>query len=245
MQNSNHLLILQTGDAPESVRREHGNFDRMFILAGEVNEARVQVVYLPGGERPEAPETYAGVMITGSEAMVTDKLPWSEYAADWLRRAVAGSTPVFGACYGHQLLAYALGGKVDYHPDGMELGTQAIELLPAAADDALLTALPRRFGANLVHSQSVLTLPPGATVLGRSAHDPHQILRYGLNVITTQFHPEFTAAIMRSYLVRMMAQEPKRCDNYQHLEGQIVATPHSQSLLARFVRRCLRGDVTV
>lgn len=75
MSNSKHLLILQAGDVPETVRREHGNFDRIFILAGEVNEARVQVVYLPGGERPEAPETYAGVMITGSAAMVTDKLP--------------------------------------------------------------------------------------------------------------------------------------------------------------------------
>lgn len=134
---------------------------------------------------------------------------------------------------------------MDYHPDGMELGTQAIELLPAAADDALLTALPRRFGANLVHSQSVLTLPPGATVLGRFAHDPYQILRYGPNVISTQFHPKFTAAVMRSYLPRMMAQEPERRDHYPHLEGQIAATPHNQGLLARFVRRCLRGDVTV
>ncbi len=43
----------------------------------------------------------------------------------------------------------------------------------------------------------------------------------------------------------MMAQEPERRDHYQHLEGQIAATPHSQGLLARFVRRCLRGDVTV
>ncbi len=41
MSDSKPLLILQTGDAPESVRREHGNFDRMFILAGEVNEVRV------------------------------------------------------------------------------------------------------------------------------------------------------------------------------------------------------------
>lgn len=153
MKDSKPLLILQAGDAPASVRREHGNFDRMFIDAGEIHDARVEVVYLPGGARPEAPEHYADVMITGSAAMVTDKLPWSEYAADWLRQALEVDTPIFGACYGHQLLAYALGGEVDYHPDGMELGTHAIELLPAAADDALLTALPRRFDANLVHSQ--------------------------------------------------------------------------------------------
>lgn len=244
MKDSNHLLILRTGDAPESVRREYGNFDRMFIEAGEIHDARVEVVYLPDGARPEAPENYAGVMITGSAAMVTDKLPWSEYAADWLRRAVEVDPPRFRRCYGHQLLAYALGGEVGYHPDGMELGTHTIELLPAAADDALLAALPRRFDANLVHSQSVLTLPPGATVLGRSAHDPHQTLRYGPNVISTQFHPEFNAPVMHSYLTHMMAQEPERRDHYQRLEEHIAATPHSQGLLARFVHRCFNSIVT-
>lgn len=97
MKDSNHLLILRTGDAPESVRREYGNFDRMFIEAGEIHDARVEVVYLPDGARPEAPENYAGVMITGSAAMVTDKL-----ALERVRRRLAasggrGSPPVFGA----------------------------------------------------------------------------------------------------------------------------------------------------
>ncbi|WP_073961137.1 hypothetical protein [Sodalis-like endosymbiont of Proechinophthirus fluctus] len=62
----------------------------MFIRAGKLNEAGVQVVYLPSSARPEAPETYVDVMITGSTVMMTDKLPWSEYANDWLCR-VAGS----------------------------------------------------------------------------------------------------------------------------------------------------------
>ncbi|BAE73511.1 glutamine amidotransferase [Sodalis glossinidius str. 'morsitans'] len=135
--------------------------------------------------------------------------------------------------------------EVVYLPGGMELGTHTIELLPAAADDALLTALPRCFDANLVHSHSVLTLPPGATVLGRSAHDPHQILRYRPNVISTQFHPEFNAPVMHSYLARMMTQEPERSDHYQQLEEQIAATPRSQGLLARFVHHCLNGAVMI
>ncbi|WP_413731880.1 glutamine amidotransferase [Sodalis sp. RH20] len=235
------ILILQTGDAPPDVIAANGNYDTMFLQATDLDPRQVWIVHLPGGERPDTPDAYCGVLITGSAAMVTERLAWSEFAAAWLRRAMAAGIPIFGVCYGHQLLAYALGGEVDYLADGMEVGTQAIEVLPAAVNDPLIARLPERFQANLIHSQTVITPPAGATVLARSARDPHQILRYRHNVITTQFHPEFSAAVMHDFLAGMTAEEPMRGPELAQIGRGIADTPDSEALMAAFVRQCLRA----
>ncbi|TKI07006.1 glutamine amidotransferase [Martelella alba] len=230
------IVILQTGDAPPDVERISGNYDRLFSDAAQLKTGEVEVVHLPAGERPGDPGDYRGILITGSSAMVTDRLPWSEFAADWLRRAMAAQVPIFGVCYGHQLLAYALGGEVDFHPDGMEVGTQRIDMLDEAAREPLLGSLPARFGAHLIHSQTVTVPPPGATVLARSSQDAHQILRYRDNVLTVQFHPEFTADVMRGF-VRCMAQSmPEQQHELANIGRQVAETPVSRSLMARFVR---------
>lgn len=144
--------------------------------------------------------------------------------------------PLFGVCYGHQLMAYALGGQVGYHPDGLEVGCQEIELLPAIASDPLGEVLPPRFAAHLTHLQTVLTPPPGAQVLARSAHDPHQIMRYGAHAISTQFHPEFTPSISaacvrrRAEILRSEGHDPEAM-----LDG-LHETPIARGLLKHFVQ---------
>lgn len=229
------LLLMQTGDAPEAVRRELANFDQMFLQQGNIAADRVQIVHLPAGEPLLPPENYCGVAITGSPAMVTEQLPWSEQAAAWLRQAMQIKLPIFGVCYGHQLLAYALGGEVGYHPQGMEVGTLEIELLPAASSDRRLAILPPRFNANLIHSQSVLTPPPGAEVLARSRQDACQILRYGANALSTQFHPEFNGAAMQCYLSWLCERDPENQQTYRVKQQQVSDTPFSQLLLQGFV----------
>ncbi len=168
------LLVMQTGDAP---RMFAGNWPILKVCSCNraISTPNARIVHLPAGERPLPPAAYCGVVITGSPAMVTEQLPWSEEAAEWLRQAMALKLPLFGVCYGHQLLAYALGGEVGYHPQGMEVGTLEIELLPAAAEDRRLTLLPPRFKANLIHSQSVLTPPPAPRRWRVHAQDAHQI----------------------------------------------------------------------
>ncbi|HEY0208790.1 glutamine amidotransferase [Acerihabitans sp.] len=236
---SKPILILQTGDAPADVIAANGNYDTLFLQATGLEARQVRIVHLPGGERPDAPDAYCGVLITGSSAMVTERLAWSEFAAAWLRRAMAAEIPIFGVCYGHQLLAHALGGEVDYLADGMEVGTLAIELLPTAANDPLIGLLPGRFPANLIHSQTVVTPPDGAIVLARSARDPHQILRYRHNVVTTQFHPEFSARVMHSFLSDMSAGDPTKGPELVQIGRGIADTPDSEALMAAFVRQCL------
>ncbi|MEG3133330.1 glutamine amidotransferase [Rouxiella sp. T17] len=229
------LLILQTGQAPEPIRELHGNFPQMFIRQGNIDNQHVVIIDLQAGERPLPPQHYAGAVITGSRSMVTEHLEWSEYAADWIRQAMLMDLPMLGACYGHQLMAYALGGSVGYHPDGIEVGTEEIELLPEAQKDPWVSALPARFNANLIHLQTVLQPPACATVLAKSAHDPHQILRYGPNAVSTQFHPEFSAAVMKSYLPWLNQQAADDSVDYLGKLQKIEETPLAQGLLLEFV----------
>jgi GMP synthase (glutamine-hydrolysing) len=77
--------------------------------------------------------------------MVTDRLAWSEKTAAWIRSAMAVEMPLFGICYGHQLMADALGGEVAYHPAGRETGCKAITLSAAGRTDPLLSDRPAHF----------------------------------------------------------------------------------------------------
>jgi hypothetical protein len=99
------------------------------------------------------------VLVTGSAAFVTDHADWSERSAAWLRQTAHDDLPVFGICYGHQLLAHALGGEVAYNPAGRESGTIELELQPQAAQDPLFQGLPQHFAAHATHLQTVLRAP--------------------------------------------------------------------------------------
>lgn len=79
---------------------------------------------------------------SGSSAMISHREAWNERTADWLRDAAACATPVLGICYGHQLLAHALGGRVGPNPHRREIGTVLLRLA-SEAGDALLALLPR------------------------------------------------------------------------------------------------------
>ena len=188
------LLIIKTGSALPTLIEQMGDFDDYILnqLPGITD-----TLVAPVTERLRLPayEEISGVVITGSHAMVTDREEWSEFTAGWLREIPAGSLPVLGICYGHQLLAYALGGEVGYHPQGVELGTTAIELTAAGQLDPLLGAMPQHFIAHVAHAQTVLRLPPGATLLARNEFEPHHAFVVGGNLWGVQFHPEFTAEI--------------------------------------------------
>jgi GMP synthase (glutamine-hydrolysing) len=180
------------------------------------------------------------VLITGSGSMVTERLDWSERSAAWLREAAQAGTPLFGICYGHQLLAHALGGEVGYNPAGREMGTVDIQLHPHAAEDPLFGGLPERFPAQATHLQSVLRSPEGATVLAQSEQDGCHAFRWGQAAWGVQFHPEFSLTHMRGYVDAKhdaLAREG-RCP--RRLSRSLSATPHARHVLRRFVRHAQR-----
>ena len=232
------LLILQTGDVPAGIMSDWGvgNFDRMFLDAADYGGCTVEVVHAQKEALPKDAARYAGIIVTGSPAMVSDREDWSEAAAAWLARGIERGLAVLGVCYGHQLVAHALGGRVGWHPAGKELGTHMIRLATEAAGHPLLAGLPREFPGNLSHSQSVLEPPTGAKVLAATAHEPYQILAYGEQVLTLQFHPEFTGPIMQACVDYEAARQgnstPERPVN---LGTPVLDTPEARLLLQNFV----------
>lgn len=234
---SRPILILQTGDVPAGVKAAGNlkNFDRMFIAAADYGPREVEVIRAQKEPLPVDAAKYSGVIITGSPSMVTDREDWSEKSAVWLRRAIAADVPVLGVCYGHQLVAYALGGVVGWHSKGMELGTHTVTLAPGAACHPLLCGLPGAFPANLAHSQSVLTPPRGARILASSAHERHQILAYGERVLTLQFHPEFTGRIMEVYVNYLTATRNRKSGRAVNVGLPAQDTPKAREVLHRFI----------
>lgn len=232
------VLILHTGNPAAALRAAHGSYAEMLRQAAALDAAGTHVVASYKDEAPRAPGAYRAALITGSPAMVTDRAPWSEAAADWLRQAAGAGLPMFGICYGHQLLAHALGGVVGDNPAGRELGTLPVELLPAAATDPLLAGLPAAFDAQMMHEQAVLAAPPGAAVLARSAQDAHQMLRLAPRIYTAQFHPEFTPGFVAAHLRHHAALYAAHGLDVEGLARAAGPTPLAASLVRRFLACC-------
>lgn len=227
------IALVVTGRTFPSISAGLGDFED-WIARGLGDMPLLPVHVCDGAAMPD-PAGLSGVVISGSHEMVTDRLAWSEALADWLRRAVPAGLPVLGICYGHQLLAQALGGVAGPREQGMEFGTVDVSLAPEAATDPLLAGLPARFPAHVIHMQSALTLPPGALRLGASPADPHQILRFAPRCWGVQFHPEFNEAVVAGY-ARELDAPP-----LQSASGR-NQTPESHSLLQRFAALCRAGE---
>lgn len=230
------VLIIRTGRAPAPIRARHGDFPHWFRLGANLSPERVRIVDVEAGERLPAPGDVAGALITGSAAMVTERADWSEQTAGWIRDAMDLELPLFGVCYGHQLMSHALGGRVDYLPGGREIGTLPIKLTGAAQRDPLVAQLPGEFRAHTTHEQSVMEAPKGATVLAGSARDPHHLLRYGPNAMSAQFHPEFNADVMRAYIQRKHHDMRREGFDPHHTFRQVAATPLARRLFRQFSR---------
>lgn len=234
------VLILETGQPVASMRRHRGFPHWIRVAANLPRDAAVVVDVANAGALPSR-EGFAGAIVTGSAAMVTDRAPWSEATAAWLRDAVDAGLPTLGICYGHQLLAHALGGEVGENPAGREMGTVDIELHAAAQGDPLFAGLPARFPAQATHLQTVLRAPAGATVLARSVHDACHAFRVGDCAWGVQFHPEFSATHMRGYV--RARDDALRGEGTcpRTLASRVSATPHARRVLRRFVRHARAG----
>ncbi|HSM12280.1 MAG TPA: glutamine amidotransferase [Lysobacter sp.] len=228
------FLILETGQPVASMRRHRG-FPHWIRVAAGLHPDDAIAVNVQAGEALPSREGFAGTIISGSGAMVTDRADWSERTAAWLHDAAHAGMPLFGICYGHQLLAHALGGEVGDHPQGREMGTVDIQLHPHASDDPLFGPLPSSFAVQATHLQTVLRMPEGASVLARSVHDACHAFRWGDRAWGVQFHPEFSTTHMRGYVrARHVAlQREGHCP--KTVLGAVTATPEARRVLRRFV----------
>lgn len=231
---SKKILIIKTGTTIDSLLDQGQDFEDWFIKGIGLEADKFQLVSVFLDEPLPPLEQVNAIMSTGSPAYITDLAPWNFVTAQYLREAFDRDIPQLGICYGHQLLAWAFGGEVDFHPLGREIGTVPLRLTPAAADDALFAGCPREFQVQVSHQQTVMVLPPGAELLASNDFEPHHAFRLGSCAWGVQFHPEFDAAIMASYIEERRPALRAEGLNVGELLDRVADTPVAANLLRRF-----------
>lgn len=226
------IALIKTGCTIEAIKPEYGDFEDWFADGLGVSDL-LQIDVFRHQPLPR-PQCLAGIVITGSPAMVSARQDWSEQTAQWLQQAVKTGIPVLGVCYGHQLLAHALGGVAGPNPAGRQIGTVETQLIDNISDDPLLGHLPKTFSAQTSHSEVVLKLPPGARSLATSPLDNHFAIRFAENTWGVQFHPEFSGTVAADYIrCRAGFLREEGLDPSQLL-GNITDTPEANSVLEKF-----------
>lgn len=192
------LCVLKAGEPVPSVLAAKGDCPAWIAAAlGSFWDGGYQTVDVRTAHEPP-PLSADAFVITGSAASVAEREEWVVRFESWLRDVVIYGAPIFGICFGHQVLAQALGGAVHRNPRGREMGTVRVERL--RDDDPIMQGLPSSFDVNSTHVDTIARLPPGARTLARSALDEHQIVRFAKRCYGAQFHPEMDGSIMRSYI---------------------------------------------
>lgn len=192
------LLIVKTGSAYESIRNRYGDFDSMILrnLPLKLGEEKIILAQ----NQPQFPDLLElkGVIITGAHDNVTDKAPWMLYLKAWIIKLIENKVPVLGICFGHQIIAEALGGVVDFNENGGEFGVVEINRNDPSGNDKIV--LPEKFYTYACHYQSVITLPTKAISIAANAQEPNHFVLYSNCVWGMQFHPEFNWEIAKFYL---------------------------------------------
>ncbi|TJZ91063.1 type 1 glutamine amidotransferase [Paracoccus gahaiensis] len=180
--------ILQCGQSPAQLKQTLGDYPDMFVRLLAGRGFTFSVWHVEGMAFPDEVTEADGWLLTGSRHGAYEDHPFIAPLEDFIRRAHDAGVPMVGICFGHQIIAQALGGTVVKHPDGWAVGTQ----------DYDFDGQPVRL--NAWHQDQVVALPPGAEVAGRNAFCQNAALIYGDWAYTVQAHPEFGDAFVQGLM---------------------------------------------
>jgi len=230
--------IIKTGSTFEELKQSAGDFEDWIVEAMDIDAHEAEVWNLETrGELPEGDET-RGIIITGSLSNVTENLPWMKKFSPWIQPFLNTSVPVLGICFGHQLLADAFGGKVDFHPRGKEVGSVDIHLNAEGIDDSLFQGIPKTFTGYVCHSQTVTELPKDAVKLAHNSFEQNHAFKLGSNIWGVQFHPEFNATVTR-YCVKKLAEDLRSQGlDPEQMYHEVEENGYGKMLLKRFKGMC-------
>lgn len=236
--NSPLIGILKVGSTrlSQARARRGGDYDVWFRQAMEPMDVRSVTVDGVAGPLPERVD-WDGLIITGSSSSVHHRAPWSEAAGAWVAARIQEGLPTLGVCYGHQLIADALGGESLPNPGGPEVGTFEVEV---HTDDPLFDGLPGTFKTHLIHYDAVTRLPPGARALARSAATEFQAFAIGEHVRCVQWHPEFDAEGTREAVLQDAEALLRAGQDPVAAAAGVVPLPQGTRVIENFVRFFVR-----
>ena len=185
--------ILQCDSTNKEFRIEHGNYPDMFksIFKKIDKSLEFKNFDIQLGQYPNLYEECDAYLITGSRYSVYDKDKWIQRLGDYVIELHKRKHPLIGICFGHQIVAKALGGKTELAPKGWGAGVHKYRkifskswLMPSIAEFSLIVS----------HQDQVTELPVGADLLAESEFCPYASFIIGEHILTFQGHPEFSKA---------------------------------------------------
>ncbi|KJZ20563.1 type 1 glutamine amidotransferase [Loktanella sp. S4079] len=179
-----HIGILQTGHAPDELRPDVGDFSDLFQTLLSGHGFTFHVFNVVDMDFPASKTACDGWLITGSKHGAYEDHPFIPPLEKLIQEIFAADIPLVGVCFGHQIIAQALGGKVEKFADGWAVGRQIYDL--NGTEIAL----------NAWHQDQVTTAPESATVVGSNPFCANAALLYDRRAFTIQPHPEFTAPVV-------------------------------------------------
>lgn len=225
--------LLICGAFSEIMTEKHGEIgEGLFTkgLSGADPSLVFQSYRIFEDEFPQAPDECDAWLITGSKAGVYDDLDWMVRLQDFIRLLYKQETPLVGICFGHQIIAAALGGVVEKSDTGWGLGFQSYELLgpigSLQVDNLDLYA---------IHQDQVVTLPPDARCLAKTDHCPHAALIYKGRVLSFQPHPEFSKEIEYDLIESISGQSFSADVASNALEGMKNTEVHNKEVMSLIV----------
>ena len=224
------IAVLETGAPPGTLVEEYGDYPSMFAhLLGPGFE--VESFDVQGGRLPPEKSAYGAYLITGSPAGVYEPLPWIAPLEEFIR--AAKHSKMVGVCFGHQVMAEALAGKVEKSDKGWGAGLHRYDVLRSEPwmDRAATIAAPAS------HQDQVVVQPPNTDVIAASEFTPFAALAWrDRPAISLQFHPEFSPAFARALI-------EKRFDVVPEPERAIASldAPNDNERVGGWIRRFLEA----
>lgn len=185
--------ILETGLPPEELAGQYGSYPTMFrdLLHRADQKIECRFYSILAGEYPQSTQECDAWLITGSKFGVYEDHPWIEPVSEFIRSVYDTKTPMIGICFGHQIMAQALGGQVEKSDKGWGLGVTRYNttLQPDWMGDYAASS----FAIQAFHQDQVVKKPATARVLAQTDFCPYAGLVYGEQALSFQGHPEFLA----------------------------------------------------
>jgi GMP synthase-like glutamine amidotransferase len=231
-----HIGILRTDSVSREWVSTYGEYPDMFtrLLSAEDDALTFTTWNVEVGELPHSVEAADGFLITGSKSSVYDDKAWIRALEDFVRECHAARRKVIGICFGHQLVAQALGGVVAKSPKGWGVGVHCYTVDREGFD----LADGEQFCLLASHQDQVMTMPPGATKIASNDHCEFAGMTLGQHLLTFQGHPEFIPAYSREIMTfrRDMIGAERVAEGIASLEER----EHEGSRIARWMLAFLR-----
>lgn len=179
--------VLNTGHPPDNVL-EDGSYDRYFDRLLDGHGFDVQGWDVVDGIFPDSVQDAGGWLITGSKHGAYEPHAWIPPLEDFIRKTFAAKIPMIGVCFGHQIIAKAMGGKVEKFSNGWSVGLTEYRMNG------------RAYAINAWHQDQVVERPEGSEVIASTAFCENAGLLYGDHIWTIQPHPEYDAGFISNLI---------------------------------------------